>query len=138
MRDRIQRVYSIFMTRVHRSPRSGSTDSLPVLIGSFDLPVPKRDRATQHPVLKNDGLHFHGILLVPPVSRLKSSVEDHFAENADMYTDSGRLIERIHIRPALSDLPCVTDYAFKAIKWGRLSYDDAVVILPRSRQELTA
>src|SRR5665213_2642660 len=45
-RDGVHRVYSTLLTRVHRKPRTASTDELPVLIGVLDLPVNKRDRTS--------------------------------------------------------------------------------------------
>jgi hypothetical protein len=43
MRDEVQRLYSTLLTRVHRKPRTASTDDLPVMISVMDLPVHKRD-----------------------------------------------------------------------------------------------
>lgn len=39
MKDKLQRVYSILVTRVHRIPRTAPADELPGLIGTADLPV---------------------------------------------------------------------------------------------------
>src|SRR6267142_4320084 len=36
MKTEVQRVYSILLTRVHRKPRTASTDELPVLVGALD------------------------------------------------------------------------------------------------------
>ena len=44
MKDELYRVYSTFVTRTHRKPRTASSDELPFLIGAADLPVYKRDR----------------------------------------------------------------------------------------------
>src|SRR3984957_18309091 len=66
MKDEVQRVYSTLLTRVHRKPRTASTDDLPVLIGAVDLPVYKRDRTSGPTVLCNGGLHVHALLLIPP------------------------------------------------------------------------
>jgi hypothetical protein len=44
MKDEVQRIYSTFVTRVHRNPRDVSACQLPMLLGSADLPVHKRDR----------------------------------------------------------------------------------------------
>jgi hypothetical protein len=74
MKDEVQRVYSTLLTRVHRKPRTASTDVLPVLVGVADLPVYKRNRASTPIVSCNDGLHFHALVLMPPTSRLKGSL----------------------------------------------------------------
>ena len=44
MRDELERVYSTFVTRTHRKPRTASPGELPLLIGAADLPVYKRDK----------------------------------------------------------------------------------------------
>ena len=84
-KDELHRVYSTFLTRTHRKPGPLPPGELPILIGAADLPVYKRDRATGPLVLCNGGLHFHNLLLVPPGSRLNSSVEEHFRDYEEMY-----------------------------------------------------
>jgi hypothetical protein len=136
MKDEVHRVYSTLLTRVHRKPRTASTDELPVLIGAMDLPVYKRDKASGPMVLCNGGLHVHALLLMPPVSRLKCSLADHFREKQEVYVASGRSIQRVHVRPVIENHGRVVDYVLKTVLNGRLSYDDAVLVLPRSRGEL--
>lgn len=136
MRDRIERIFSIYITNVCRDPNSAPIDQLPALIGSFDLPVYKRDK-TSGPSALNQGLHFHGTLLTPEKSRLKQSVEDHFASKRDAYTSNGRLIQSIHIEPITHDPVRVMDYALKTVKNGGLTYDDGLLILPKARSEIT-
>jgi hypothetical protein len=136
MKDEVHRIYSTLLTRVHRKPRTASTDELPVLIGAMDLPVYKRDRASGPLVHCNGGLHVHALLLMPPASRLKESLADHFWEKHELYAGSGRPIQRIHVRPVVEDHGRVVDYVLKTVLNGRLSYDEAVLVLPRSRGEL--
>jgi hypothetical protein len=136
MKDEVHRVYSTLLTRVHRKPRTASTDELPVLIGAVDLPVYKRDKASGPMVVCNGGLHVHALLLIPPASRLKGSLTDHFREKRDLYAGSGRSIQRIDVRPVVSDHGPLVDYVLKTVLNGRLSYDEAVLLLPRSRGEL--
>ena len=69
MKDEVQRVYSMLLTRVHRKPRTASTDELPVLIGAVDLPVYKHNKASGPMVFCNDGLHVHALMLMPPTTR---------------------------------------------------------------------
>ncbi len=137
MRDQIQQVYSTFVTRVNRKPRAVPNHQLPLLIGALDLPVYKKDRASAPSVLLNGGLHFHGALMVPPNSRLKDEVANHFATKFDLYGGHSTGIARIDIRPVTHDRVKVLDYILKTIGNGRLSYDDAIVVLPRSRTELS-
>jgi hypothetical protein len=60
MKDEVHRVYSTFLTRVHRKPRAASPDEVPVLIAAADLPVFKWDRTSSPKGHCNGGLHFHG------------------------------------------------------------------------------
>jgi hypothetical protein len=136
MRDEVQRVYSTLLTRVHRKPRTLSTDKLPVLVGAADLPVYKRDRSSAPTVFCNGGLHFHALVLVPHASRLKESLADHFDRNSDLHAGSGRSIRRIDVRPVAEDHGRVVDYVLKTVLNGRLSYDDAMLVLPRAHSEL--
>jgi len=136
MKDEVHRIYSTLLTRVHRKPRMASTHDLPVLIGAVDLPVYKRDRASGPTVFCNGGLHVHALMLMPPTSRLKESLADHFRDKRELYAWSGRQIQRIDVRPVVSDHGRVVDYVLKTVLNGRLSYDDAMLVLPRSRGEL--
>jgi hypothetical protein len=136
MKDEIQRVYSTLVTRVHRKPRTASPDELPFLIAVADLPVYKHDRSSSPLVSCNGGLHFHALLLVPPASRLEERVDDHFQHNDGLYRRRQRTIQSIHIRPVTDCYERVVDYVFKIVLRGRLSYDEALLVLPRAREEL--
>lgn len=135
MRDEVQRIYSTLVTRIHRKPGTAPTDKLAVLIGVADLPVAKREK-TRSASSCNGGLHFHAVLVVPPSSRLKGSVVDHFASNADRYAGPNGLVANIHIVPVTHDIHHVADYVFKSVIRRRLSDEDAVLVLPRTRSEL--
>ena len=136
MKDEVHRVYSTLLTRVHRKPRTASTSELPVLIGAVDLPVYKRDKASGPMVFCNGGLHVHALMLIPPTSRLKGSLADHFREKQEQYVGSGRPALRIDVRPVVENHSRVVDYVLKTVLNGRLSFDEAVLVLPRSRGEL--
>jgi hypothetical protein len=125
------------VTRTHRKPRTTSADELPVLIGAADLQVYKRDPASSPLILCNGGLHFHGLLLVPPDTRLKVPVDEHFREYQDMYIGRRGLITKPDVRPVDETPEQVVDYVFKTILRRRVSYDDGILILPRSRDELS-
>ena len=75
-------------------------------------------------------------MLMPPTSRLKGSLADHFRGKQDLYVGSGRLALRIDVRPVVEDHRRVVDYVLKTVLNGRLSYDEAVLVLPKSRGEL--
>jgi hypothetical protein len=136
MKDELHRVYSTFLTRTHRKPRTASSDELPFLIGAADLPVYKRDRDSSPLVLCNGGLHFHALLLVPPDTRLALPVEEHFRANGGMYLGKRGSIVTLDVRPVTEGHDRVVDYLFKTVLRGRVSYDDGVLVLPRTRDEL--
>jgi hypothetical protein len=136
MMDEVQRVYSTLLTRVVRRPRTALTDTMPVLVGVADLPVYKRDRESSPVVPCNDGLHLHALVMMPPSSRLNGSLADHFEANADMYAGPRSSIQRIDVRPVTHGHGRVVDYVFKTVLNRRLTYDEAVLVLPRTRGEL--
>ncbi|MCS3687515.1 hypothetical protein ABIF07_005458 [Bradyrhizobium elkanii] len=136
MRDEVARVYSTLVTDVHRKPKNARPGQLPVLIGAFDLPVYKVDRSNAPPVRCNGGLHLHTLVLIPPSARLKGSLVDYFQDKQDLYVRLDKPIQRIHVQPIVDGHDRVVDYMFKNVLRRRLSYDDALVVLPRSRTEL--
>ena len=136
MKDEFQRVYSTFVTRTNRKPRTASPDELPVLIGAADLQVYKKDPRSSPLILCNGGLHFHGLLMVPPETRLGVPVDEHFRDYQDMYLGRRCLITKLDIRRVTETHEVAVDYVFKTILRGRVSYDDGVLILPRTRDEL--
>ncbi|QOZ42187.1 hypothetical protein XH89_00920 [Bradyrhizobium sp. CCBAU 53340] len=136
MRDEVARLYSILVTDVHRKPRTAPTDQLPVLLGALDLPVSKRRRVARNEPAYNEGLHFHGLLLLPPTSRLKQGLTDYFREKHGLYIRAARQIERIHVQSIDRNPDRATDYVLKTVRRGRISYDDGLLVFPRARSEL--
>ena len=124
MNDEVQRVYSTFVTRVVRNPRSEFLkDALPLLITVPDRPVSKKNKQNLSDFTINGGLHLHGILCVPGNSRLKVDAAAHFNASKALYVKN-RLL-RIDIKPVYSE--DVVDYAFKALKNGNATPDDIQV-----------
>jgi len=124
MNDEVQRVYSAFVTRVIRRPRSDSQKaSLPLLITVPDRPVFKLKKQGLSDAKINDGLHIHGILCVPWQSRLKVDVPTHFGQKRALYVRNR--LTRIDVEPIYSaDVANVVDYAFKSLKNGNAAADD--------------
>jgi hypothetical protein len=82
----------------------------------------------------NDGLHFHGLILVPTKSRLKVPFLQHLRDKKRSY---GRgYILTTHAEPIWDQQRFVADYGGKAVKRGRLSYDD-VLVLPKTGAEMS-
>jgi hypothetical protein len=134
MTDEIERVYSTLITRVVRNPRSPFQSHLsPILIVVPDFPVRKRHKEPLNDPTINDGLHMHGILLMPPNSRLKQNVVSHFNQHKSLYVKN-RLHE-LDVEPIVSNLPRVVDYAFKSVKKGKVDLDD-ILIFPKADGEL--
>lgn len=135
MRTGIELVYRRLITRVERNPIK-NTDRLPVLLACADAPVPKRSKKAISEVSVNDGLHQHGIILVPRQSRLREDLVSHLARHQARYR-AGTQLESIHAEPVNDNLERTVRYAFKAFERGRVDYDDAVLSLPRARSEIT-
>jgi hypothetical protein len=136
MQKEIERVYSIFLTHVVRYPNPNRDK--PILIGMPDLPVSKwKKKSSVSDIIVNDGLHFHTILLAPPKSRLRVSVEDHFYKYSFKYLGDRRTIDRIDIVPITTEATFrVIDYIFKQLKRG-FSYNEHVLILPKAFSEMS-
>jgi hypothetical protein len=135
MYDEAERFYSTFLTRVVRRPASTSSiGELPVMIVAPDFPVGKSGKPLRQVTL-NDGLHLHGVLLVPPCSRLREPVEEHFRHLQPLYVRDRRRLDRLDVRPIVDGADRVVEYALKSLVRRRFSIDD-VLVLPRTRSEL--
>ncbi|CAO4194026.1 hypothetical protein [Methylorubrum extorquens] len=134
----VERVYSRFVTRVVRNPRSAlEIGWLPVWICSPDYPVFKHAKQTLHDLTVNDGRHMHAVHLQPPRSRLKLGVDEHFEEAQDLYVRPGSPLLRVHSVAITHDSGDVVEYVLKAMLRGLVG-EDATLILPRSRSEMPA
>src|SRR5919199_4196779 len=81
MEREIERVYATVLTRIVRKPLSETCkDQLPIWIGCPDFPVPEHVKMELRDVVVNDGLHIHAIALIPPTSRLKTGLNQHFQD----------------------------------------------------------
>jgi hypothetical protein len=76
------------------------------------------------------------VVIVPPVTRLKVSVEQHFIDGQACYAPSHLPLARVHVVPITTALDYTVDYAAKGLRDGRIDHDDAVIILSRSASEL--
>jgi hypothetical protein len=137
MEDEIDRVYRILVPRVERSPRStAGSKRLPILIAFPDYPTRKLDGSSHLDVKINDGLHFHGVILVHTESRLKIGLDIHMSEREDRYIREGDRLRRVYIQP-IDDSTAKTavGYGFKALEW-RIPDTDRIFIRPRALSEL--
>jgi hypothetical protein len=134
MEDEAERVYRTLVTRIVRQPRE-AIGHLPIFFGCPDFPVWKWDNVSRRDSIVNDGRHYNGLYFIPPVSRLRCSLGEHFKKKTQLYVRPDCPLRRLHVTPM--NHGNVTDYALKAFKNGRIIYDD-VLVLPRALSELAA
>ena len=102
--------------------------------------VEKKLREQLRDVALNDGLHVGGIALLPPVNRLNGRglrLDGHFVNDQRLYAGRGSQIRRISADPIIQTPERATDYVLKALKRGRVSFDD-IWIFPRSKGEISS
>ena len=137
MTDEVCRVYSQLLTRIVRDPNAPSYQQLlPYLMASPDLPVPKTgSKASVRELTINGGLHFHGVLVLPPENRcrLGRHLLAHLHENQSLYCPADFPLLRIDVRSMST--PVLAEYVLKQFKRGNVDYGD-ILILPRSRSEV--
>jgi hypothetical protein len=75
-----------------------------------------------------NGLHFAGVLLIPPFNRLKRGVKEHFEVEQRIYIRPGFPLQRIHIEHIRTTPKRAVDYTFKALKKGRVGPDDLLIL----------
>jgi hypothetical protein len=63
MKDEIQRVYSTFVTRTNRKPRTASPDELPVLVAALDAEPPLPVRSAIISLQSKCGRHRRGSMV---------------------------------------------------------------------------
>jgi hypothetical protein len=134
MGEALYRFYATFLTRVVRNPNSiFQLSQRPLFIAAPDYPAPKHQKQKISDVAINDGLHMHGLLVVPWECRLKEDVITHLERHDALYRKAP--LRRIDVQPIEKRLGFVVDYVFKSVKKRRVSWDD-VILLPKSSWEL--
>jgi hypothetical protein len=138
MEDEIDRVYRTLVPHVERSPRSPAGSKRLPLFAFPDYPTRKLDRSSHLNIKINDGLHYHGTILVHTESRLKIGLDIHMKQHESRYVREGDALRKIHIQPI--DEPTAktaVGYGFKALQW-RIPDTDRIFIRPRAVSELPA
>jgi len=137
MEDEVDRVYRTLVPQVERFPRSpAGSKRLPILIAFPDYPTRKLNRSSLLDVKINDGLHYHGVVLVHTESRLKIGLDIHMKDHADRYVRGKDTLRTIHIQPI--DEPSAktaVGYGLKALEW-RIPDTDRIFVRPRTVSEL--
>jgi hypothetical protein len=124
--------YARFCTEfAHHPSRPSQQGRLPMLWLFPDRPVGKHEKISIRDVRFNDnGLHFNGPMMIPPISRFKECPIRHIHDNQGKYAVHG--IDRIYVKEVTWDLEGLADYMGKTIKWNRASPDD-ILVLPEGR-----
>ena len=137
MEDEIDRVYRTLVSQVERFPRSpAGSKRLPVLVAFPDYPHKKLDGSSHLDAKINDGLHYHGVILVHTESRLKIGLDIHMAEHEHRYVRPRDALRRIFIQPIDGrSAKTAVGYGFKALEW-RIPDTDRIFIRPRTVSEL--
>src|SRR3954468_24296787 len=102
MEREVERVYAMvltLLTRIIRDPRKIPIAALPLWIVCPDYPVPKHAKQDLRDVTVNDGLHMHGIALIPPWNRMNEPFERHFEMCQELYVRQGYPLHRVHAVP---------------------------------------
>jgi hypothetical protein len=134
MEQAIVRFYSTLLTRIVRNPHSAFQQSQrPILIAAPDYPAFKHDKQKISDIATNDGLHMHGMLVVPWKSRMKEDTISHLQRYTRLYVKDPFI--RINISEIEDNIGRVGDYVFKSIKTERCSWDD-IIVLPKNRSEI--
>jgi hypothetical protein len=137
MRKEIERFYVVLLSNVVRRPRRPShLVKLPRLIAIPDRPTSKRiSTYSLSDVRPNDGVHFHALIAIPKVSRLRGDLFKHIQRNKMRFLGNQGKIMNIDVRPIGDPDGRLVDYAFKHIKRKSFSLDD-ILVLPKSQSEL--
>jgi hypothetical protein len=98
--------------------------------------VRKNDKQPVGDFCINDGRHIQAICLMPPKSRLKDPLNEHFEEYATLYVRAPFPLVRIDVKPITKTPGHATDYTLKALKNGRATSDE-IVVFPRTLTEVS-
>jgi len=111
------------------------SEFLPKVILAPDFPVSKKSKKqTLRDVTINNGLHWHGLVLVNPLApKLPGKLDVHIKENWKKYLVGS--IRTIGVEPITHDPVYVTGYGMKGLK-RRQFFEDEILIFPRAVSEL--
>jgi hypothetical protein len=111
------------------------SEFLPRVVLAPDLPVPKRSKSKLKDVTINDGLHWHGLMLVNPLApKIQEPLDVHIRLNRRKYLVGS--IRELDAKAITYTPEYLTGYGLKSLK-KRFSIDE-IVIFPRTVSELPA
>ena len=137
MENAIERIYATLIRHVVRDPRSESErKKLPMLYAFPDHPRNKMDPFRWEDITINDGLHYHGIILIRIDTRLKVGLDMYIKQNYQHFVKFGGPLRRIHIEPIDRTPGKAVGYVLKSIEW-RIPDSNKLLILPKAVSELS-
>ncbi|MER9094730.1 hypothetical protein NKI34_27305 [Mesorhizobium sp. M0700] len=159
MREAVETTYSTILKHCFRKPQNVPILKMPLWICTPDYPIHKDGKYHFRDIVINEGRHIHVIAVMPPDTKMKQSLDEHFEEN-QKYAGEDRLLMRIHSRKISDELAFVTSdgnktnkarrprkeeirdelqylvgYARKGIKTPRVG-TDGWFVLPRTHSEM--
>jgi hypothetical protein len=120
---------------VHDSRSKSQREKLPKLYAFPDYPRQKMEPFKLEDVTINDGLHYHGVILIPNETRLKISLDMFFDQRKEYLIKRGWPLRRIHCEIIDYAPRKAVDYVLKAIEW-RIPDSNKMLILPKAVSEL--
>ena len=120
---------------VPKASSSEWSEFLPKVVLAPDFPVPKRSKSNLRDVTINNGLHWHGLMLVNPLApKIQEPLDLHIRQNPRKYLAGS--IREIDVKRITYTPEYLTGYGLKSLK-NRFSIDE-IVIFPRTVSELPA
>lgn len=116
MRQTVETTYSTILKRCFRKPKNVPILEMPLWICTPDYPIHKDGKYHFRDIVINDGLHIHVIAVMPPDTKMKQSLDEHFEENQKSYAGEDRVLMRIHSRKIPEELAFVTNDGNKTNK----------------------
>lgn len=138
MTNEIERVYNALGRYVVHDFRSKSQrEKLPKLYAFPDYPRQRLEPFDWKDINCNDGLHYHGIILIRIDTKLKTGLDMFIMqeENYRHLVKFGGPLRRIHIEPIDRAPRDAVGYAMKAIEQ-RIPDPERLLILPKALSEL--
>jgi hypothetical protein len=119
---------------VPKASSSKWSEFLPKAVLAPDFPVFKHSKQQLKDVIINNGLHWHGLVVVHPLTpKLREPLDLHIERNLSRYLAGN--IRNIGVRCITHEPEYVTGYGMKGLKRSSLS-DDDILIFPRTVSEL--
>ncbi len=133
MHNEIYRFYRVLIKTFARNARSPYSQRylLPRLFAFPDRPVPKHRKMSLKDATVNGGLHFHGVLLLPPVSRFKECLIQFLQRKHSCFVNRSGRLARLDAKEITHNPGYVVGYGMKSLKRRTVEFKD-VLFLPKS------